>query len=117
MAGTVFNPPLNMEPTRIESLREFVQKNPDDTFARYALCLELRNQAPDEVWDHFQYLLTHHPDYSATYYQAGVFLAERGREAEARQVFLKGLQITKRQGNLHAQTELQRALDELEPRG
>ncbi len=102
-----------MEQTRVEFLRECVQNNPDDTFARYALALELRDRDPKETEAHFQYLLTHHPDYSATYYQAGVFLAGQGRAKEARQVFLRGMEVTQRQGNAHAQSELQAALDEL----
>lgn len=102
-----------MEQTRIEFLRECIQNNPDDTFARYALGMELRHPAPEEAWTHFEYLLSHYPDYSATYYQAGIFLAEQGRVEEARQIFLRGIEVTKRQGNVHAQNELQAALDEL----
>lgn len=102
-----------MEQTRIEFLRECIENNPDDTFARYALAMDLRHPAPEEAWTHFEYLLSHHPDYSAAYYQAGIFLAEQGREDEARQTFLRGIEVTKRQGNVHAQNELQAALDEL----
>ncbi len=105
--------PSAMEQTRVEFLRECVENNPDDTFARYALALELRDRNPSEAESHFQYLLTHHSDYSATYYQAGVFLADQGRAEEARQVFLRGMEVTERQGNTHAQSELQAALDEL----
>ena len=102
-----------MEKTRVEFLHECIRSNPGDTFARYALGLELRNSNPEEAWAHFQYLLSHHPDYPATYYQAGMFLVGQGRADEARQVLLKGIDVTKSQGNTHAQNELQTALDEL----
>lgn len=103
-----------MDKTRLESLRESLENNPDDTFARYALALELSNAGQaEEAGEHFDYLLRRHPDYSATYFQAGMFLASQGRREEARQVFTKGVEVTGRQGNSHAQSELQRALDEL----
>lgn len=103
-----------MEKTRVEFLEEALQTDPDDTFARYALALELSNSSkPDEAWRHFEYLLTHHPDYSATYYQAGMFLARQGRREEAQRILAQGIEVTRRQGNLHAQSELQAALDDL----
>jgi tetratricopeptide (TPR) repeat protein len=102
-----------MEKSRIEFLRESVQSDPGDAFARYALALELSRSQPQEAWQQFQHLLTHHPDYSATYYQAGIFLAGQGRQDEAKQILSKGIEVTRRQGNQHAQSELQAALDEL----
>ena len=103
-----------MNKTRLEFLRETLALKPDDTFARYALALELAgSEKPEGAWEHFEYLLSRQPEYSATYYQAGMFLARQGRRKEARAIFSKGIELTARQGNLHAQSELQRALDEL----
>jgi predicted Zn-dependent protease len=103
-----------MEKTRIELLQETVKSSPDNTFVRYALAIELSNSGePQSAWPHFEYLLTHHPEYPATYYQAGKFLAKQGRRDEARSVLAKGIEVTGSQGNLHAQSELQAALDEL----
>jgi predicted Zn-dependent protease len=103
-----------MEKTRIELLQETVKSSPDNTFVRYALAIELSNSGePLSAWPHFEYLLTHHPEYAATYYQAGKFLAKQGRRDEARSVLAKGIEVTGSQGNLHAQSELQAALDEL----
>lgn len=104
-----------MAKDRLEFLRDIVQKKPDDTFARYGLAMELSKSGdPAEAWEHFEYLLTHHPDYSAAYYQAGMFLLRQGRREEARKVLAQGVEVTRRQSNLHAQSELQSALDELE---
>ncbi len=106
-----------MENNRLKFLEETLRANPGDTFARYALAMELSNSAqPADAWQHFDYLLTHHPDYSATYFQAGRFLARQGRSEEAQKVLSKGIEVTRRQGNLHAQSELQAALDELSRR-
>jgi len=103
-----------MNQTRIEFLRQTLEDNPNDTFARYALALELsKSSTPSEAWPYFQYLLTHHPEYSPTYYQAGMFLLTQGRREEAQAILAKGVEVARRQGNAHAQSELQAALDDL----
>jgi tetratricopeptide (TPR) repeat protein len=100
-----------MEQTRREFLEQALRNNPDDAFTRYALAMELANSP--EAWPHFEYLVTHHAEYSATYYQAGMWLVKQGRVEEARKVLAKGIEVTGRQGKQHAQQELQAALDEL----
>ncbi len=99
--------------TRREFLEETVRANPENTFARYGLAMELVSSEPAAAWDHFEYLLQHHPEYHATYYQAGMFLAKQGRPEDARKVLAEGVNVAGRQGNPHAQAELQAALDDL----
>ncbi|MGH9378871.1 MAG: tetratricopeptide repeat protein [Terriglobia bacterium] len=102
-----------MEPTRIEILEQTLQSTPGNTFARYALALELsRAGQPERAWQQFERLLTEQPDYAATYLQAGMYLAKEGRREEARQVFTKGIEVNRKQGNMHAQSELEAALEE-----
>lgn len=105
--------PPEIEKTRREFLDETVRAQPDNTFARYGLAMELASSDPSAAWGHFQYLLNHHPDYPATYYQAGMFLSKQGRTEEARKVLAEGIKVTGRLGNQHAQSELQAALDDL----
>jgi len=106
---------MTMDKSRIEFLQGALEANPDDTFARYALAMELSTcDRPAEAWPHFEYLLNRHPDYSATYFQAGKFLAQQGRRNEARQAFAKGIEVAQRQGNRHAQSELEAALEALD---
>jgi tetratricopeptide (TPR) repeat protein len=102
-----------MERSRVEFLEETLRQNPGDAFARYGLALELSKSAPAEAWPHFEYLLAHHPEYSATYYQAGMFLLNQGRREEARRVLAQGIEVTRRQRKPHAESKLQAALDEL----
>lgn len=103
-----------MENERVQFLRDSLAAKPDDAFARYALALELmRGGRPDEAWEHFRYLMEHHPDYSASYYQAGMLLANQGRTDEARQVLAKGVEVTARLGQKHAHGELMDALGSL----
>jgi hypothetical protein len=104
-----------MDKSRIEFLQEALEANPDNTFARYALAVELSTcDRPADAWPHFEYLLNHHPDYSATYYQAGKFLVQQGRRQEARQILAQGIDVAQRQRNRHAQSELQAALESLD---
>jgi thioredoxin-like negative regulator of GroEL len=103
-----------MEDDRIQFLRQALEAMPDDAFTRYALAVDLANSGQkEEAWQHFEYLLTHHPDYSATYYQAATLLLRLGRREEAREAIVRGIEVTRRQGNSHAQKQLQAALDML----
>ena len=104
------------EKSRREFLEAALQQDPDNTFARYGLALELAKTEPGLACAHFEYLLAHHPEYSATYYQAGTFLTRQGRVDEARKIFAKGVEVTGRQGKQHAQAEIQAALDLLDDR-
>jgi tetratricopeptide (TPR) repeat protein len=103
-----------MEKTRLEMLQETLQTTPDNPFVRYGLAMELEGLGRvEDAWEHFRVLLAEHPDYSATYLQAGRLLAGEGRREEAKQVLTKGLEVTARQGNQHAHGEIQATLDDL----
>jgi len=103
---------------RVEFLRQTLKANPDDVFTRYALALDLASSGQNEdAWQHFDYLLAHHPNYAPTYYQAGMVLLRLGRRKEARKVFVKGVEVTGREGDPHAQKHIQAALDTLEGGG
>jgi len=103
-----------MDQSRIDFLRESLGSDPDNAFLHYALAMEFVNAGRNqEAWQEFEHLLTHLPDYAATYYQAGKLLVRLGRNAHARQVLSTGIEVTRKQGNLHAQSELEAALEEL----
>ena len=103
-----------MEPSRIEILQQTLQSSPENSFARYALALELsRAGQPEQALEQFQHLLKHQPDYAAAYLQAGMLLTNQGRVQEAREVFKKGVEVNRWQGNMHAQSEIEAALEGL----
>jgi len=106
-----------MPHTRLETLKSMVDQNPADRFARYGLAMEYRNAGDLEAAaGHFRALIAAHPDYAAAYYHAGQTLERLGQTAEARELYLTGIETTARQGNFHARDELQAALDLLESR-
>lgn len=103
-----------MESSRIAVLEQTLQSSPDNSFVRYALAIELsRAGQPEKALDQFQYLLDHQPEYAAAYLQAGMLLSDQGQTERAREVFKKGLEVNRRQGNLHAESEIQSALEAL----
>lgn len=102
------------EPSRIEILEQTLQSTPGNSFARYALAIELSRAAqPEKALEQFQYLLEHQPDYAPTYLQAGMLLSNMGRIEEARETYKKGVEVNRKHGNLHAESEIQAALDSL----
>lgn len=103
-----------MDKSRLEKLKEALESDPGNTFARYGLALELVNSGNlNEAWKNFEYLLNNSPDYLPTYYQAGMILHQLERKAEARKVFTSGIELAGHQADPHTQNELQAALDEL----
>ena len=102
--------------TRREFLEEALRQDPNNTFARYGLAMEMAKSDPAAAWTHFEFLLQQRPEYAATYYQAGAFLMKQGRLDEARKVLTTGVEVTGRQGNQHARSELLAALEDLNDR-
>lgn len=103
-----------MDKSRFEKLKETLQSDPDNAFARYGLALELVNSGDlNEAWKNFEYLLNNNPDYLPTYYQAGMILHQLERKAEARKIFISGIELASNQADSHTQNELQNALEEL----
>jgi tetratricopeptide (TPR) repeat protein len=101
-----------MASTRLETLKSMVEQNPNDTFARYGLAMEYRNTGDlATAVNEFRTLIAAHPDYSAAYYHGGQTLERLGLPAEARELYLQGIEATTRKGDFHTRDEIQAALD------
>jgi tetratricopeptide (TPR) repeat protein len=100
--------------TRREMLEEFVAEDPNDSFSRYALALELEKEKRyREAVAQFQEVIARDPNYVAAYYHLGRLLARLGLAEEARVVYLSGLDAAMRASDQKTHTELQEALDTL----
>jgi len=100
--------------SRREILEQFVVARPTDAFARYGLAMECVKLGDDAAAaEHFQHLLTNHPDYVAGYFHYGQFLARLGRMQEARKLLSDGIVVAQRAGDIHARDEMQGALNSL----
>ena len=97
---------------RLEVLKSMVAQNPNDSFSRYGLAMEYANSGSlERAVEEYELLLSSNPDYAAAYYHGGQALEKLGRIAEARQIYQRGIEVTRRIGDAHANSELQAALD------
>jgi tetratricopeptide (TPR) repeat protein len=101
-----------MATSRLETLKSMVAQNPGDSFARYGLAMEYRDAGDLETAAaEFHALLEANPDYGGAYFHYGQTLLRAGRRDEAREVYGKGIEVTRRLGNSHARSELEGALE------
>ena len=100
---------------RAEMLKQFLEQNPNDAFARYGLAMEYSRAGEiDTALVEFKKLLEIHPDYIAAYQMSGQMLATAGRYEEAQQMLQSGIEKAARGGNKHAQEEMQDLLQKLQ---
>ena len=103
-----------MTSNRIDNLKNMLQTDPNDTFARYALGLEyLSNNEHENAKNIFEELKTLDPNYVATYYQLGKTYEILGDENEARKAYEKGIFVSASQSDFHTKEELEQALNDL----
>lgn len=103
-----------MNENRVAKLKTFLEKDPDDSFARYALALEYAGQGEHQIAiTYLQELLDRDPGYVAAYQQLGFNFAGLGKRKEAIEILGRGITVATKQGDLHARSEMQQAIDEL----
>lgn len=100
--------------SRVAALKEILEANPDDTFARYALGMEYSGAgATDAALAEFQRLIATQPDYANAYFMAAQALARAERNPEAKTMLQQGIECARRTRNQHAESEMAAMLDEL----
>ena len=101
-----------MAVNRLETLKSMVAQNPNDSFARYGLAMEYANSGSlEQAMQEYEALLSFNPDYSAAYYHGGQALEKLGRLDDARAMYRRGLEATRRTGDAHTNSEIQASLD------
>lgn len=100
-----------MADSRLEVLKNMVAKDPNNSFARYGLAMELANRGElEKAMEEYRGLLAVNPNYAAAYYHGGQTLAKMGRVEEARALYQQGIEATTRTGDLHTRSEIEAAL-------
>jgi len=101
--------------TRRELLEEFVAQDPNDSFSRYALALELEkeNRTPEAITQ-LREVIARDPVYVAAYQHLGRLVAQSISVEEAREVYLRGVSVAGAAGDQRARSEMQEALDMLD---
>ncbi len=99
---------------RREALKSFLEKNPDDSFSRYALALEYRSMGDmTAAIRELEELRKRDGNYIALYYQLGGLYAQEGQHENAREAYTAGISVARAANDMHTLSELQAALDEL----
>ena len=102
------------ENKRLNMLRRLVQSGQADSFARYALAMELRKaDLIDEALSAFEDLRSSDAKYVPQYLMAAQMLSEKARTDEARAWLLQGKEAAQASGNSHALGEIEDALANL----
>ena len=100
---------------KIARLREILALDPNNSFARYGIAMELASRGETEAaLKEFDELLALDPEYTAGYYMSAQTLSRAGRTAAAVERLKAGIACAARNGNSHALSEMQAMLDELE---
>jgi Tfp pilus assembly protein PilF len=105
---------IAMSGSRIEILKSMVGQDPSSAFGRYGLAMEYVNSGDlESAADQFKMLLEHNPNYSAGYFHGGQTLEKLGRIDAAKDLYQRGIEVTKASGDGHTMSELQGALAQL----
>lgn len=92
---------------RLEQLRNFLEKSPNDPFLLFAIAQELQKQdAWEEALGQYQALRQEHADYVGTYYHLGKCLEHLQRPEEAVEAYEAGMEVAKAAKDQHALSEL-----------
>ena len=95
-------------------MKEFLEKNPTDSFIQHALALEyIKLGNDDEARSLFETILAREPGYTGSYYHLARLLERNEKTEEAIKVYEKGMAETQRAGDGHAYNELRAAYEEL----
>ena len=99
---------------RLDALREFVARSPDDPFPRYGLAMVLKNRGLlQDACQAFQELVDRLPDYVPTYLMYGNTLVAAGDRDRAAAIYQTGADIAQKKGDAHARGEILAALADL----
>jgi len=100
-----------MATNRLDILKQMVDGDPNNTFARYGLAMEYTNRGQlEQATDEFRSLIQQDESYAAAYYHGGQALEKLGRIEEARSMYEKGIEACTRKGDLHTRSEIEAAL-------
>ena len=103
-----------MPSARAEILKTMVDQDPANAFTRYGLAMELVNSGePELAIPQFEALLQHNPNYAAGYFHGGQTLEKLGRTDDAKDLYRKGIDVTRTTGDAHTRSELEGALAQL----
>ncbi len=101
--------------SKIPTLAKRIKKNPNDSFSKFALALELINiDEKQRAKMLFESIVASDPDYIGVYYHLGKIYAEMDENKKATTTYKEGIAVAGKTNDLHAMSELKGALLALE---
>ncbi|MFV1883857.1 MAG: tetratricopeptide repeat protein [Balneola sp.] len=101
--------------SKIPTLAARVKANPDDSFSKFALALELlKLDQVSKAQLLFEIIMDNDPDYIGVYYHLAKLYTEINENKKALETYKKGIKIAEALDDQHAKSELQGALLALE---
>jgi tetratricopeptide (TPR) repeat protein len=96
---------------RLKMIETMLETNPKDSFLHYAAALEhQKNGDVASAIKIIQKIIKNDPEYLASYYQLGKMLEEKGKAAEAVEVYKAGKSVARKQNDMKTLGELGEAL-------
>jgi predicted Zn-dependent protease len=106
-----------MNASRSDMFRKLLERDPRNPMVLYSLGNELFKEGRyGEARDHLRRAIENKPDYSVAYRMLGRSYYELHENIEARNVFLKGREVAKENGDLQTMKEINVFLRRLEKR-
>jgi predicted Zn-dependent protease len=100
---------------KIAGLKEILQIDPKNSFARYGIAMELAGRGElTAALAEFDTLLANDPNYTQGYFMLAQTLAGAGKKQEAIARLKSGIDSAVREGNNHAISEMQSMMDDLQ---
>lgn len=101
--------------SRIATLAKQVQQQPNDSFSKFALALELKKMGDsNKTLALFKSIESTDPNYVGVYYHLGKLYEELEQNNSAIQCYKRGINVATKLADTHAKAELQGALMNLE---
>lgn len=102
-----------MNESRLKMLLSYLREEPDDPFTLYALALEYLPEKPEKSEEIFNKLLQKHPEYLATYLQAGNYYRSKKEFDRSKEIYFSGITLAEKVRDSLALRELKNALEDL----
>ena len=104
-----------MKINRLETLKTLLEKDPADSFVRYAMGKEYESMSDHEnaLW-HFNYIRENDHQYVGMYYHLGKLYEKMDESEMALQAYKEGIDVAKKIPDFHALSELNNAKLNLE---
>jgi len=101
--------------SNIPKLAAQIKANPEDSFSKFALALELiKENQPNKALKLFQNIRQQTPNYIGVYYHLAKLYIDLGENNLAIETYKEGIEIAEKISDLHAKSELQGALMNLQ---